>query len=213
MMLRLINFSTYVAVAGLPIWAGGGIAILLEPRVQTLALICLAWAFVEASLKPEQFARRWFDVAWFAIAMLGVASGIAIAVYEYKFLAGVFPREIWFSALGVGIATLGLVIRFAAIRTLGKFFSYELKVVSGQRIVQEGLYKYLRHPSYTGFGLILIGLPLILNSWLGFIAILSLVGVGFSIRILWEETVLVQHFGAEYRDYQKKTKRLIPFVW
>lgn len=213
MLARILNFFAYCVVSLLPVAAGGGIGILMDARVQVFALVGLAWAVLESSIKPEQFARNWFHRAWVALALGGVIVGITISVYEYRHLATVLPRVEWLTGLGVAIAVLGLAVRYTAIRTLGKFFSHELKVVSGHRIVEEGLYRYLRHPSYTGFGLILVGLPLMLGSWYGFWAIVMLVVVGFSIRIWWEERVLVEHFGDAYRAYQKRTKRLIPFVW
>ncbi len=213
MLARILNFFAYCVVSLLPVAAGGGIGILMDARVQVFALVGLAWAVLESSIKPEQFARNWFHRAWVALALGGVIVGITISVYEYRHLATVLPRVEWLTGLGVAIAVLGLAVRYTAIRTLGKFFSHELKVQSGHRIVQAGLYKYLRHPSYTGFGLVLVGLPLILCSWFGVLAMLVLVIGGFSIRIGWEEGVLVQHFGDEYREYQKRTKRLIPFVW
>ncbi|MBI3913173.1 MAG: isoprenylcysteine carboxylmethyltransferase family protein [Chloroflexi bacterium] len=213
MLIRLFNFALYFVVAALPIAAGGGIQILSEPRIQVFALVGLSWAVLESSLKPEQFARKSFDVGWVLLALFGVMSGISVSVWEYRNPIGGLPRADWLAALGFALCVLGLATRYAAIRTLGKFFSYELKVQGDHRIVQEGLYRYIRHPSYTGFGLILLGMPLILNSGLGLLAMIGLVGGGFAIRIAWEENVLIEHFGDAYREYQKKTKRLIPFVW
>ncbi len=212
MLARLVNFSAYVVISIVPLAIGGGLEILRDPRGQAFALVCFAWAILESSLKPEQFARHWFHLAWVTLALIGVTAGITISVYEYT-RASAAMRADWVAGLGLALSALGLAVRFVAIRTLGKFFSHELKVVSGHRIVEEGLYRYLRHPSYTGFGLILVGLPLMLGSWYGFWAIVMLVVVGFSIRIWWEERVLVEHFGDAYRAYQKRTKRLIPFVW
>jgi protein-S-isoprenylcysteine O-methyltransferase Ste14 len=212
MLGRLTNFTVYVAISVVPIAVGGGVEILRDPRVQAFALVCLAWAILESSLEPEQFARRWFQIAWIALAVIGVVAGITISVYEYT-RASAALRADWLAWLGLGMAALGLGVRLAAMRTLGRSFNLEVKVVGAQRLVQEGLYKYLRHPSYAGFGLTLLGLPLILNSGLGFATLAILALVGFSIRIAWEERVLIEHFGDEYRAYQKRTKRLIPFVW
>ncbi len=213
MLIRLFNFALYFVAAVLPVAAGGGLSILLEPRAQILACVGFAWAIVEASLKPEQLARKALDVGWVLLALFGVMGGISISIYEYKNLVSGLPRADWIAALGFALCVLGLGTRYAAIRTLGKFFSYELKVQGDHRIVQEGLYRYIRHPSYTGFGLILLGMPLILGSGLGLLAMGILVSGGFTLRIWWEENVLIEHFGDDYRAYQQKTKRLIPFVW
>ena len=75
-----------------------------------------------------------------------------------------------------------------------------------------GLYKYVRHPSYTGGMLIVLGLGGLVG------------GIGVAILSLWimlhywldridrEEQMLLAVFGQQYIDYMKKTKMFIPFI-
>jgi len=77
----------------------------------------------------------------------------------------------------------------------------------------EGPYRFLRHPSYTGMLMILLGLGLASRTWLGTVIILALFSLVISYRIRVEEDALKAEFGTEYLEYAKKTKRLFPFLF
>ncbi len=115
----------------------------------------------------------------------------------------------------VGIALMlgGLAFRFYAMSVLGKFFTYRVAVQSGQTVVQSGPYRYIRHPSYTGAFLTLLGLGLALGNWAGLLAMLGIMAVAYAYRIRVEERALVTALGAPYQEYMLRTKRLIPFVF
>lgn len=74
-------------------------------------------------------------------------------------------------------------------------------------------YRLLRHPSYSGLLLILLGLGLMLGTWLGLAALIVLPLIGMLIRIRVEESVLTGALGQEYVSYAAETKRLIPGAW
>ena len=109
--------------------------------------------------------------------------------------------------LGVGISVLGRV-------ALGTNWTHaeEYQIKKHHRLVTSGIYKYIRHPIYTGLLLAGTGAALVAQSYL-FIAI-------FIIWSVWgynsgkrEEKILEKHFGTKYVEYKKRTKMLIPFVW
>jgi protein-S-isoprenylcysteine O-methyltransferase Ste14 len=107
----------------------------------------------------------------------------------------------------------GMVIRFTAIRSLGKFFTVDLAIQGDHRLIQAGLYKYIRHPSYSGSLLSFVGFSLSLNNWLSLIIIMLPILVTFINRINIEEKLLHKQFGSEYEEYTKRTKRLIPLIY
>jgi protein-S-isoprenylcysteine O-methyltransferase Ste14 len=96
--------------------------------------------------------------------------------------------------------------------TLGRLFSKRLNLIEGHKLVTLDVYKYVRHPSYTGSILYFLGLTLLLNSILGFIVMLLLV-ILILIRIPFEERMLINAFGQHYIEYVKRTKKLIPYVY
>jgi protein-S-isoprenylcysteine O-methyltransferase len=119
----------------------------------------------------------------------------------------------WTLGLGVVMILAGAALRDWAIVTLGRYFRREVTIEPGQRIVRRGPYRVLRHPSYTGLLLSLVGLGLAFGSWVGAAVVLLAVLVGMLPRIHVEERALARTFGAEYADYAASTWRLVPYVW
>jgi protein-S-isoprenylcysteine O-methyltransferase Ste14 len=117
------------------------------------------------------------------------------------------------ACLGLFLIIAGVVIRFAAIQTLGNFFTVNLALHNDHLLVTKGLYKFIRHPSYTGSLLSFIGLGLSFNNWLSLIIIFIPILISFIYRINVEEKLLLQQFGQEYINYKKNTKRLIPLIY
>jgi protein-S-isoprenylcysteine O-methyltransferase Ste14 len=93
---------------------------------------------------------------------------------------------------------------------LGRFFSGTVGTQEGQFVVENGPYKYVRHPSYTGALLILIGLGLAVQSWGAVLVLILLFSLAYGYRIHREEKALISELGEEYIEYKKRTKRLIP---
>jgi protein-S-isoprenylcysteine O-methyltransferase Ste14 len=80
-------------------------------------------------------------------------------------------------------------------------------------VVSTGPYRWVRHPSYTGLLLIVIGFGVGVGNWLA-LAICVVVPVpGMLRRIQVEEAELARVLGDPYRRYQTETKRLIPGLW
>ena len=85
----------------------------------------------------------------------------------------------------------------------------DFQVLPEQKLVKSGIYRYIRHPIYTGDTLLVIGLELALNSWL-VIGALCLIPIIYK-QALDEETVLSQAF-PDYEDYKKETKMFVPYL-
>jgi protein-S-isoprenylcysteine O-methyltransferase Ste14 len=114
---------------------------------------------------------------------------------------------------GVVVLVAGFLFRAWAILTLGRFFTPTVQVQSGQRVIESGPYRYLRHPSYTGMLVGLLGLGIAFDNWLSLLVLALLPLVGLVVRIYYEESVLREVLGDDYRDYASRTRRLVPGVW
>ena len=117
------------------------------------------------------------------------------------------------SLVGIVLMLLGTTLRWAAIFTLKKYFTVNVTILENHQIVKEGLYKHLRHPSYTGLLLRYLGLGLSYANWLSLALIFLPLLLSVLYRIRVEESALVQTFGDEYEEYSKETKRLIPRIY
>jgi protein-S-isoprenylcysteine O-methyltransferase Ste14 len=95
---------------------------------------------------------------------------------------------------------------------LGAAFRTTVEVDPGQAVVTRGPYRWVRHPSYTGLLLIVVGFSLAAGNWLSPVAAL-LVIPAFIRRIHVEEAELERVLGDAYRRYEAGTARLVPGIW
>jgi protein-S-isoprenylcysteine O-methyltransferase Ste14 len=114
---------------------------------------------------------------------------------------------------GTAVIFAGVAFRWYAIRTLGRFFTRNVAIREDHRIIQAGPYRYLRHPSYSGYLLAMLGIGIALDNWPALLELVFINFTCFAYRIQVEEAVLLQAFGAAYDDYQRQTKRIIPLVY
>jgi protein-S-isoprenylcysteine O-methyltransferase Ste14 len=112
---------------------------------------------------------------------------------------------------GLFLMLAGMALRWYAIRVLGASFTCEVSTRPGQEVIQAGPYRWVRHPSYTGGLLTVIGVLVCCVNWASFAA-LAVAVAGYVYRIRIEERVLANTFGRSYQDYMRRTKRLIPFL-
>jgi protein-S-isoprenylcysteine O-methyltransferase Ste14 len=105
----------------------------------------------------------------------------------------------------------GMALRWYSIRVLGTSFTCEVSTRPGQEVVQTGPYRWIRHPSYTGGLITVLGVLVCCVNWLSFAALIFVLA-GYAYRIRIEERALARDLGAAYRDYMRRTKRLIPFL-
>jgi protein-S-isoprenylcysteine O-methyltransferase Ste14 len=132
---------------------------------------------------------------------------------EFLFLRPILPHSLAMELAGLIIILLGLALRIWTRLTIGRMYSGYLRVKVGHLLVTDGPYRFVRHPGYTGFVLMALGLCIGYASLIGLIAIPALLLPGLAYRMKVEERLLAEQFGEEYRTYALKTRKLIPFVW
>ena len=148
-------------------------------------------------------------------SMLLIAIGVFLAVLVNPFLIlrfrFVLPLPLFW--LGLAFMALGLFLRVYSVWILGNSFTPTVQVTSGQKIVQAGPYHYIRHPAYAGTMLGIFGISVAFRSPLAILAVLLILAAVYGYRIKIEEKALEEGFGAEYKEYETHTWRLIPYVW
>jgi protein-S-isoprenylcysteine O-methyltransferase Ste14 len=113
---------------------------------------------------------------------------------------------------GLALYILGQALRGWAIASLGDWFQGALVVQEGQRVVESGPYRVVRHPAYAGGILRAAGTGLVLDNWLSLALLLVGMTAFVAVRIRREESVLVA--GLEpYSAYRGRTARLLPGIW
>ena len=145
---------------------------------------------------------------------LGVVIVISGALIYWAYL-GDSTAFIWNvpTTLGLSLMFIGTVIRIWAIRHLGKYFTNTVKFDSGHQLITTGPYKLIRHPSYLGAYLAIVGSALFLNAMpVFYVGVFIMLGA-YLYRIRVEEIGLVETFQEKYIQYRGRSKRLIPFVY
>jgi protein-S-isoprenylcysteine O-methyltransferase Ste14 len=145
--------------------------------------------------------------------LLWVALGLDFALSFLLPQANILWNRTAIFYLGISLMLAGMAFRFYSMSVLGRFFTYDVAVHPGQTVVEAGPYRYIRHPSYTGGLITLAGLGLALGNWAGLLALLACTGAGYGYRIFVEEAALVAALGEPYKEYVRRTRRLIPFVF
>lgn len=110
---------------------------------------------------------------------------------------------------GLILFCFGIIIRWVSILQLKKEFTVDVAIHKDHQLKTDGLYRYIRHPSYSGLLIICLGLSIAMNSLLSVIVVLSVV-IAILYRINVEEAILIKEFGKVYKDYMKNTGKLAP---
>jgi protein-S-isoprenylcysteine O-methyltransferase Ste14 len=115
------------------------------------------------------------------------------------------------AAIIVLLVLASLVLVTAAVRTLGKQWSLQARVLEHHELIRRGPYRIVRHPIYTGMFGMLIASSLVDGHWLGLIIASVVYYLGTMIRIRSEEKLLREQFGSQYDEYAREVPAFIPF--
>jgi protein-S-isoprenylcysteine O-methyltransferase Ste14 len=119
----------------------------------------------------------------------------------------------FFLFLGIAVGFAGNWIRIAAITHLGRFYSRNVSVQSKHVLIQDGWYRFIRHPGYLGTFLTYLGFAISTSSILAVCINIALFMIAYSYRISVEEKTLMVEFGDDYQRYKERTWRMIPFIF
>lgn len=144
------------------------------------------------------------------LGLLGFISVIAYAIQPNWLSRASLTLPLGLRWAGVGIALFGFALLQWAQVTLGKNWSDTPRMIKEQALVTSGPYQFIRHPIYTAFIFILGSTLFISANWLIGFAWIGMTILEIVSRIGFEEAVMLEYFGDRYRDYMKRTGRLLP---
>ena len=178
-----------------------------------------AWFGVEAYNQIQQRKRRDrteapADRGSLVLLYVCIAIGYSVAIAVSFAPLGRLPGEqpLWLVAGAVLIAC-GLWIRHVAMRTLARFFTYQVEIRADHQLVETGPYRRIRHPGYLGQLLVFAGVGVALANWMSIAAMIVFTFAGFRWRIGVEEAALQARFADQFETYRRRTWRLIPWLY
>lgn len=140
------------------------------------------------------------------LSLLGV---MIVSALDHRF--GWSPVPLSLTLCGDVLVVLGLFINLLVFRE-NSYGGASIETVENQRVISTGLYALVRHPMYMGVLVMMIGMPLALDSWWS-LAVILLTVPALVIRILDEEKMLRGDLPG-YTDYAHKVRyRLVPYLW
>lgn len=143
--------------------------------------------------------------------------GIALQLLGYSLLwQGSFwtrRPQAWRVLLLVLFLVLANLLSWGGSRALGRQLRLDAAVGADHELVQSGPYRLVRHPIYTSLLCLILGTGLITAPYPLLLASIAVFLAGTELRVRLEEGLLAATFGEAFRDYQRTTRRYIPFVW
>ena len=143
----------------------------------------------------------------FVAGILVIPAGRAVAP------DAVVGGGVWVFGLAAVIGWFGLLLRWWSFVTLGEYFTLVVRPSADQPVVDGDPYRVLRHPSYTGLLLAVVGCGLMLGNWVSTAGSAAVVLVALLFRIRVEERALDAALGNAYRGFAAGRARLIPWLW
>jgi protein-S-isoprenylcysteine O-methyltransferase len=180
-------------------------------------LISAIWVISEVmllALRRSKNDREDHDMGSIKWLNIIIYTSVAFAV-SFNFL-GIGLIHIALSIIpiiGLSFIVGGIIIRWTAILTLRKYFTTNVVIQSDHRIIKTGLYRFVRHPSYSGSIISFCGLGLVFSNWISFTVLLVPITFAFLKRIQIEEQALSHAFGNEYEIYRKMSWTLFPWIY
>ncbi len=212
--MKKILVGIIVSIPFLVLMSFINIHLLFESKIIIIFLIGIVASYYQADYNPLKGNNNDLDKGTVLQIIWTVYLTEALALSEAFFMnrEQAFKYD-WFTYLFLAIALFGLIFRSWAYITLGKFFTMHLQTKNDQPLIENGPYRFLRHPSYTGAFLTYSFIPLFLGSYRAAILSVLLLLFAFYRRIILEEKMLVAHLGEKYNSFCQKRSRLIPFIW
>src|SRR5262245_21262460 len=140
------------------------------------------------------------------LVMLGFTAFLVLPVLDPRF--GWSPAPAYVSIVGNVLIALGFLFIFFVLRE-NSYAASTIQIAEGQRVISTGPYAVVRHPMYSAALLLVIGMPLALDSWYGLVGMLVILPV-LIWRLTDEENFLTRNLPG-YVEYKSKVRwRLIP---
>ena len=116
----------------------------------------------------------------------------------------------WAGWLGVALLAASVLVFWRAHLDLGRNWTPTLQLLDQHTLVENGLYRWIRHPMYAAQWLWALAQPLLLQNWLaGVVGALVFVPL-YLYRVAHEERMMVEQFGEQYQAYMARTGRVLP---
>ena len=189
----------------------------MDPKIIIIIAVSYLYGFFEVFMNLRQRSKSKVTTSsdksslWWLYGLITVGYALSFSIGATK-IGRIYDWDAFF-AIGMTLFVIGLIIRIHSVLTLKQYFTYSVAKVENHKIIETGLYKFIRHPGYLGQLLIFIGISTSISNWLSILAMIVPITLGYLYRIKVEERFMLEQLGEGYLYYQERTKRLIPMIY
>ncbi|MEM9208799.1 MAG: protein-S-isoprenylcysteine O-methyltransferase [Pseudomonadota bacterium] len=137
-----------------------------------------------------------------------VLPAVHLTLGVFDFAAYSLPP--WVLGAGALVLAFGLWLFWRSHADLGRNWSVTLEVREAHTLVDNGVYRRIRHPMYTAIFLIFAAQALLIHNWIAGLGGLVSFTAMYLIRVPREEAMMRNEFGEAYDAYCARTGRLLP---
>jgi len=185
-----------------------------HPSHALILVAAVVWAVAELlSLPKSRMQLRLQRDDWLSIALGTVPVFGAGAALLHGFLQPAEPVDTPPVLPGVVLFLSGIALRIWSRLSLGRYYTFDISVTPEHQVTTAGPYRFVRHPLYLGTFLTAAGLPLMTQGWAALWLFTIPTAAIYGLRLMREDAYLMTAMGETYRDYARRTARLIPFLW
>lgn len=189
----------------------------MDPKIIIIIAVAYLYGFFEVFMNLRQRGKGKITLSgdkgslWLLYGLITLGYALSFSIGATK-TGRIYPWNTFFT-IGMALIILGLMLRVYSILTLKQYFTYSVAKVENQKIIETGLYKFVRHPGYLGQLIIFTGISTSLSNWLSLLAMLIPITLGYLYRIKVEESFMIEQLGEDYLHYQERTDRIIPMIY
>ena len=185
------------------VWPGG----LRLPHLWLAIAVGLLGNTLQPSYQPFEGSRTRHDRGTAAQILWSVYGAQVATVVELVLRRPALSMDaVSWAALAAMV--LGLALRTWAVATLGRWFTWNVDVQAGQRVVERGPYRFVRHPGYLGALLTYVAVCALFHCWVAALLAAVALPVAFVRRIAYEEALLRRELPG-YAAYARRTPALL----
>ena len=193
--------------AQLQAWTGVGVL---------AAWFGFAAVFVFRRRPPPSPERTRDPMGMVGLALQGAGFGLVWSIRRppgSALIEASLPVLAALSLVDVALAAGSVALTLWSVRTLGRQWSLDARLVEGHELVTGGPYRYVRNPIYTGMLGMLLATGLTWSRPLAIVAGVLVFCLGTVIRIRAEERLLRTAFGEAWQAWARRTPAFIPGIW
>jgi protein-S-isoprenylcysteine O-methyltransferase Ste14 len=202
-LLGLVSGESSLYTTALTLAAIGGLA----------RGVCVIYAFARSFLIRKRFVT--FRFGWVEILVSPepfILLGVAYSLFRgIESLSSPTTAQSIVAASGAALVLIGCAVVIWTVLSWTSIFAGH-GVLEDHRLITRGAYAVVRHPVYVGAFLIWLGLALAFSNVLALVITVVYVIPVYILYLRAEESMMLESFGEEYRDYRSTVPMLLPFL-